>query len=507
MSASRGNVSTPAPSISPASGSTDPAVKQGKEQLGKSRARIQENAITTIAYGHSGKPKLLSYKLEKLVRYGGIFTLFVKGTIFTVDNGVTVEILKQFLICGAICIGVHFQVDDPASLGTTTDGLVSMSKYMNSFVPFVLGLYLSLALSRWWALRVQALGTMFDAIANVSMLVSCVLPSKEHQIVRYMVVKWGMASIQLLLKAARGSDDISNMKENGLLTREEVDSIESCSPYGRAMVMWGWIMRICQDSFHRASGPPPHAPKVALAFNICLSARNGIQTIHTYLQTQLPFAYVHLISLLVSVNNLIVTAKCALVIIVSISKDPMDGTMIGNQLLMMILIPTIYQGLLSISYMIHDPFGEDMLDFPVAAYEMYVQESCNAVMQAQEAFPSHLVEHLKPAPPQEKKDSPVPAPDPDATLVKDSLTAIAGHLELLPRLSRQIETLQDMTCVSEKTRRENAEQIQKLFDAFNQQVQASKVAATKTELREGAGRELSRCVAVCNSGGHNTKAE
>ena len=33
-----------------------------------------------------------------------------------------------------------------------------------------------------------------------------------------------------------------------------------------------------------------------------------------------------------------------------------------------IVIPFVYDGLLAISYMIHDPFGEDMLDFPITAY-------------------------------------------------------------------------------------------------------------------------------------------
>ena len=34
----------------------------------------------------------------------------------------------------------------------------------------------------------------------------------------------------------------------------------------------------------------------------------------------------------------------------------------------LVLVPLIYQGLLSISVVIYDPFGPDVLDFPVVAY-------------------------------------------------------------------------------------------------------------------------------------------
>jgi len=175
------------------------------------------------------------------------------------------------------------------------------------------------------------------------------------------------------------------MYKKGLLSQHEVAQLEDVSPDGRAMVMWGWIMRLAQETFESARGPRPHAPKLMLIFNQCISARDGIQTIHTYLQTQLPFAYVHLLTLLVNVNNLVISIKCGAVFIVALAKD--DHQTMAYQVLMFLLVPVLYHGLLSISYVIHDPFGEDMLDFPIAAFVEYVAQACDAVLVAQDNYP------------------------------------------------------------------------------------------------------------------------
>merc|ERR1719440_833111 len=191
-----------------------------------------------------------------------------------------------------------------------------------------------------------------------------------------------MASIFLLVKAARGVTADDDLAKKGLLSPTEVESLQGISPDGRAMVMWAWIMRICQETFESARGPRPHAPKLMMVFNQCIAARNGIQVIHTYLQTQLPFAYVHLLTLLVNVNNLVVAIKCGAVFIVALAKD--DHQTMAYQLLMLVLVPVLYHGLLSISYVIQDPFGEDMLDFPIAAFVEYVAQCCDAAIVAQE---------------------------------------------------------------------------------------------------------------------------
>ena len=93
----------------------------------------------------------------------------------------------------------------------------------------------------------------------------------------------------------------------GLLTDEEREYLESVPGlFQRCMVLWAWIMRLCSCAFKEAGTPPP---AVSAVRSLCIEARNGVQTIHTYLHTQLPFAYVHLITFLVNMNCLVISVK------------------------------------------------------------------------------------------------------------------------------------------------------------------------------------------------------
>ena len=67
-----------------------------------------------------------------------------------------------------------------------------------------------------------------------------------------------------------------------------------------------------------------------------------------YLHTQLPYAYVHLITLLVNLNNVIVSVKCGLIFGKARAENDIQEMI--NQSAMVLLVPILYHGLLSISY-------------------------------------------------------------------------------------------------------------------------------------------------------------
>lgn len=214
------------------------------------------------------------------------------------------------------------------------------------------------------------------------MILSCTIPGEEFARAREQVEKLGMASIMLLLMAARGKDDTDSLASDGLLTAEEVKALEGVGPFQRAATMWVWILRLMDEAFKLVKAP---APRFAALMSRAMQARDGIQTIHTYLETQLPFAYVHLITLLVNLQNVVISVKAGVVF--AVARADGDTQRMANQIFMCILVCVIYQGLLIISYVVHDPFGEDLLDFPVVAYTQYVAMSCSAMEKAQGTAP------------------------------------------------------------------------------------------------------------------------
>ena len=84
---------------------------------------------------------------------------------------------------------------------------------------------------------------------------------------------------------------------------------------------------------------------------------------------------------LVSINTTVVSVKSGVIFTSNIFAERPDWAEIFSSCLFLIIVPFIYHGLLGISYNIHDPFGEDVLDFPVAAYLEYEAKSCSASIQ------------------------------------------------------------------------------------------------------------------------------
>merc|ERR1719160_1192188 len=107
-----------------------------------------------------------------------------------------------------------------------------------------------------------------------------------------------------------------------------------------------------------------------------LKARNAIETVYTYLETQLPFAYVHMINCI----------KCG--INFTKANKNLDFQVMFTEALYLIVVPFVYQGLLTISSIIADPFGTDMLDLPIEVFCEHVHKSCLAIELTAQCCPA-----------------------------------------------------------------------------------------------------------------------
>jgi len=184
----------------------------------------------------------------------------------------------------------------------------------------------------------------------------------------------------------------------------------------RAALLWSWILCLSNKVLEEQGIPPGKQRDVGTE---AVNAREAIALIWTYLGTQLPFAYVHLCTFIVNLNNIIVSIKCGVVFVAAMKAE--NWLHAGTQVAFLSLCPLLYQGLLSISYVIHDPFGEDMLDFPVMAFQEYANAQSVSVTHFCQLCPA-LKKHW----------------GPDATLKQLALRKCVGksHAE---RLARQLD--------------------------------------------------------------------
>jgi len=345
--------------------------------------KIVEGRVTTEVLGRDGHPKILRYDMKALVKYSALGTLFCNGTVFTVDHTALINVLIMVILMWAVAV-LSVQFNDLSKLQSLNlKPLQALSLQINSFVPFCLAYYVALSLNRWWALRVAALGKVFDSFANVSMLVSCELSDKKWIDLRNQVAKYGIASIELLVQAARDKENIQALLDMDVLTPPEVEAVKKKTYiWQRPMMMWAWIMRICLASLDHNKSPPPVA---AQTITHCLNAREGMATINAYLDTQLPFAYVHLITLLVNLQNLVFAILSGITIAVAYADG--NVAVIIQQSVSCMLVTLIYQALLQITYMVLDPFGDDVLDFPIKAYTTFIATMVDAIFEAQQPCP------------------------------------------------------------------------------------------------------------------------
>jgi hypothetical protein len=266
-------------------------------------------------------------------------------------------------------------------------GLIDLEASLGKFVPFLLSLWVSLALTRWWSLRTKALGEVFDASSNLCMIVSGVLPDTDkYHGLREQVLKYGMASVLLMVQAAREQSKLELCVEKGFLTAAEIEIIRPFGLYQRAMMMWPWALKLVFHGFEECQLP-------LNIFNECiiqgLKARDGIDEIDTHLNTQVPLAYVHLICLLTSLAVICNTVRCGMLACIS-AKEWYKGNgsysehawSISTETLYFLLVQITYQGLLGISYLLHDPFGDDVLDFPIQSLTDFTMLTCRALFKA-----------------------------------------------------------------------------------------------------------------------------
>eukprot|EP00746_Dinoflagellata_sp_MGD_P133433 gnl/MRDRNA2_/MRDRNA2_67121_c0_seq1.p1 gnl/MRDRNA2_/MRDRNA2_67121_c0~~gnl/MRDRNA2_/MRDRNA2_67121_c0_seq1.p1 ORF type:complete len:173 (+),score=21.67 gnl/MRDRNA2_/MRDRNA2_67121_c0_seq1:26-520(+) len=83
--------------------------------------------------------------------------------------------------------------------------------------------------------------------------------------------------------------------------------------------------------------------------------------------------------------------KCAVQCMNAGTAVPAQYADVLYEIFMLFGYTVLLQGLLALSYVIQDPFGEDMLDFPIAAFTEYVADCCDSALVSQATFPGGAV--------------------------------------------------------------------------------------------------------------------
>lgn len=277
--------------------------------------------------------------------------------------------------------------------------LIDLSGYANTLVVFLLGVFLSVSISRWWRLRSVHFQAILKATKNIVYSMAAILPGAKYDQIRRQVARHALLSFRLIFICARTRpcvthNELAALQDEGLLTPSEtkallrgmertsakktpfVTSIKSRWNFEKggfdldlAEIPWQWNAQLVHVLFKQGCFPPP---VMAMLHRLCLEARGGLDGIVVQLNSQLPFAYAHLISLLVQGAVILNSVKCGILLALADSVLAMVCQVVFSLCLCM-----VYLGLLALTAVIADPLGDDIIDLPSAHLLQQLWHNCS----------------------------------------------------------------------------------------------------------------------------------
>jgi len=236
-----------------------------------------------------------TYDPESLTGWRAIFTL--SGTIFSVRAMWQIIGIELFVM-SFIALCLFRYVKDPHAYQTETMSIVV--KTISVLIGFMLGLFLSSSLDRWWD-TVKSVQMLFGVIKKLIMLASS-LEIRDDQ--RATLARRGVLSVRMLeTELTRPTDEMfkkrfDELQEMGKITSEERMILEKTPLDQRSFFTWVLISNYLKQ-FHNLMDPISYDRIVTLV----LDGLSAVSNLRTLLHFQFPFIYMHMLAFMVHMAN------------------------------------------------------------------------------------------------------------------------------------------------------------------------------------------------------------
>ncbi|CAE8593462.1 unnamed protein product [Polarella glacialis] len=328
--------------------------------------------------------QVLRYDAERLTSTAGILAAAVTAASFvrtrrlllTASLMTTVSCLASFVISAAAPWPYAFEAESRL--------LIDLTHSVRTVSVFLLGFYLASCLGRWWGMR-DSIGGLWGALNDLNLLLAAYFPKDNPQDneVRERILRWAVASHELMYKQACGDEDLDDLVASGLLEESECSVLAPLPSKGQ--VVWAWVAAYIS---HLAYGPVeeggsrlPFAPTVMPELHrLCCKARGSLGATLAFVDTQIPFRYLHSLSLVVLMHNVIQAATSAVVISRAVRlKSP---PMVVVELICLVFYTTIFTGMLKTGASMLNPLrSSGDVDFPRRAFSYFMMDENRAFHQ------------------------------------------------------------------------------------------------------------------------------
>jgi len=347
-----------------AKGSQDAPSGVLKSGWGKLRGAVSSGAAAALATEKTALLKVvgtftddttvLTYDPMSFTNYDGVFAY--QGTIFA-QKAMWAITASNIIIIFAIAVAMYFLVGQPREL--STDTISKVIKAVSILIGFLIGLFLSACVNRWWQ-TIKSLEKLFGCCKKLVMLSNNLGIYKEA---KELLCRRVILSIRMLEKEIEGltaeewNAVFEDFLQKQIITEAEQDLMLTVPADQRSFFTWSLVSAVLKKV--QPSVDPMSFDRISAHVLDGLGANSALKTLMAF---QFPFLYVHMLAFMVHLCNLLIAIGTGFAVgrLLCLSRvgSPLDTAGISNELLFFLLQTFFYQAALFIGA---------SLSFPIAA--------------------------------------------------------------------------------------------------------------------------------------------
>jgi len=355
-----------------------------KPDLEKGASAITETTSLLSAVGKGQTNDLLAlvtdeecitdYDPETLTNWGALINF--KGSIFA-QKAMWLIIILQLSTAWGIAGLLYFLAKNPENFNLESMG--SVVKTLTVSIAFLLGMFLSACLGRWWD-TVKSIESLFGSSKKLLMTaINLQLPDEFcHAIAHLTVLSVLMVELEMTIRKKEGDQKenwrkrFDELEENGQLTPEERTLLERVPPMERSFFSWSLLSQRLTDIRQLLANKDGSEDTVAYD-RICELVGVGVSSVSslkTMMTFQIPFIYVHMLGFMVHSVNLLtaVTTGVTVGLMLASAKKTgglVDHAAIANEMVFLVVQACIYQAFLSIGAALSFPVSGECYRIPL----------------------------------------------------------------------------------------------------------------------------------------------
>jgi len=318
-------------------------------------------------------------------------------------------LLGHLLFCGTLACVYTFALHHKLNADYVS-GIKDFVDLCVSGIIFLLGGFVVTMLNRWWFVRTNCVGGLVQSLSNLCLIATAVwsTPDPADREARQLVARYSLLAFCLLFAEAQEHDmdapslematRLESLEASGLLLPAEASVLKGLP--GKTTAALTWLASFWETAFNPKSGKACSKRiaarncdngRYAAVFGQLFLARQHVVETDAYLNTPLPYGYMHLILIVVHATCLANSIFCGISLGTMAREVIDDGSgpeawvpFVFVRLLRIAFIPVLLDGMLIVCDVIANPMGDDKDDLPAGALLEHMEDEILVSMHAVE---------------------------------------------------------------------------------------------------------------------------